>query len=326
MKRLITMAAAITLSLGAFASAKEKVTYSYLIDPVMEAMLYAIHSGKVKSDLIDVETTPMSVPAAIQATATKQYDVILTATIAIPTAAERGLKLTAMSVGTRYGAESHGGDVWVRKDSPYKTIADLKGKTIAVSSMNSTGTTWARIGLAKKYGVNVSYEGGDFQWVEIPAGSQPAALSTGKVEAAVLIHSQAIMALKSNEYRSIAQTAKSNYEVYGVPSVAGINVSYPEKLAARPEAFKEFNRMLKASRDYAMANIDEVSAAVAAKGKMPADFFKDWTTNIGESTATITDIDIKSMEVLWQQSKDLGLIKSFPDARSVVWEESLKMK
>jgi NitT/TauT family transport system substrate-binding protein len=310
---------------GGTASAKEKFTYSYLIDPVMECFLYAIHSGKVTSDIIDLETTPMSIPAAIQATATKQYDALMSATISIPVAAAKGLQLTALSVGTRYGKDSHGGDLWVRKDSPYKSVADLKGKTIAVSSLSSTGTTWARIGLWKKYGVNVNYDGGDFQWVEIPAGSQPAALSTGKVDAAVLIHSQAIMAMKTNEYRSIAQTAKSNYEVYGVPSVAGINVSYPEKIAARPQAFKEFNRMLKASRDYAMAHVDEVSAAVAAKGKMPKDFFKDWVTNIGESTATITEIDIKSMQVLWEQSKELGLIPSYPNARSVVWDESLKM-
>jgi NitT/TauT family transport system substrate-binding protein len=326
MKRLISIAAAIMLMLGSAASAKEKITYGYLIDPVLECFLYAIHTGKVTSDLIDVETTPMSVPAGIQATATKQYDVILSATIAIPLAASKGLELKALSVGTRYGADSHGGDVWVRKDSPYKTIADLKGKTIAVSSLNSTGTTWVRIGLWKKYGVNVHYDGGDFQWVQIPAGSEPAALSTGKVDAAVLIHSQAILALKTGEYRSIAQTAKLNYELFGVPEVAGINVSYPEKLAARPAAFKEFNRMLKASHDYALAHIDEVSQAVAAKGKMPAGFFKDWITQVGESPATIDDLDIKSMDVLWAASKELGILKSYPAARSVVWDESLKMK
>ena len=325
MKHLISIATAFALMFGGIASAKEKFTYSYLIDPVLDCFLYAIHTGKVTSDLIDVETTAMSIPAAIQATATKQYDAITTATIAIPVAADRGLQLTALSVSTRYGKDSHGGDVWVRKDSPYKTIADLKGKTISVSSLNSTGTTWARIGLWKKYGVNVNYEGGDFQWVEIAAGSQPAALSTGKTEAAVLIHSQAILAMKTGEYRSIAQTAQSNFEVFGVPEVAGINVSYPEKLAARPEAFKEFNRMLKASSDYALAHADEVSAAVAAKSKMPVDFFKDWVANIGESTATLTELDIKSMEVLWQASKELGLIKNYPDARSVVWPESLKM-
>lgn len=325
MKRLLS-AAVIALTFCGVASAKEKVTYGYLIDPVMECFLYAIHTGKVKSDTIDVVTTPMSVPAAIQATATKQYDVILTATIAIPRAEEKGLKLRVLSVGTRYGQDSHGGDVWVRKDSPYKTIADLKGKTISVSSLNSTGTTWARIGIWKKYGVNVNYDGGDFNWVQIPAGSQPAALSTGKVDAAVLIHSQAILALKSNEYRSIAQTAKLNYEVFGVPSVAGINVSYPEKLEARPAAFREFNRMLKASRDYAMANIDEVSAAVSAKSKMPPSFFKDWVENVGESTATITELDIKSMQVLWEVSKDLKLLDTYPPARSVVWDAALETK
>src|ERR1043165_5450329 len=49
------------------ASAKDKITYAYLIDPVLDGFTHAIRTGKIKSDLIDVELTALSVPALIQA-------------------------------------------------------------------------------------------------------------------------------------------------------------------------------------------------------------------------------------------------------------------
>jgi NitT/TauT family transport system substrate-binding protein len=138
-----------------------------------------------------------------------------------------------------------------------------------------------------------------------------------------LIHSQALQALSSTAYRSIASTASDNFELYGVPSVAGVNVSYPEKLAARPAQFREFNRMLKASRDYTIANIDEVSAAIQEQTKVPANFIKEWTQKIGDSPATFTKTDKKSLMVLWQAAKELGILKEYPDVDTVVWEGAL---
>jgi NitT/TauT family transport system substrate-binding protein len=323
MKRLL-MAAILAALAASTAAAKDKISYAYLIDPVLDAFTYAIKSGKIKSDLIDVELTALSVPALVQATATKQYDVVMTAAIAIPQAAERGLQLRILSVGTRFPKGSRGGDVWVLNTSPYKTVQDLKGKTISVSSLDSTNTTWVRLGLWKKYGVDVRYEGGDFKWVELPRGALTAALSTGKVDAAVLSHSQAILALKSKEYRSLARTAADAHEVYGVALVAGVNVAYPERLQAKPELYREFGRMLKQSREYALANVDEVQSAIMKKANMPAGFFKDWVELIGESPATLSDEDIKSLEIAWRSSKELGIIKSYPPVRSLVWEHAPK--
>jgi NitT/TauT family transport system substrate-binding protein len=324
MRRILAVTAIALLSVASPASAKEKITYSHLIDPVVEAFLYPIKSGKIKSEMIDVEFFPQSVPAAIQATATKQFDVVMTAAMAVPNAAERGLQLRMLSVGTLYPENSRGGDVWVQANSPYKSIEDLKGKTISVSSYESTGTTWIRLALWKKYNVNVRYEGGDFQWVEIPAGSQPGALSAGRVEASTLIHSQALMALGSKDFRSIANTAKDNFDLYGVPSVAAVNVAYPERLAAKPELYKEFNRMLKASRDYALANIDEVSEAVHKKTGAPVSFIKDWTGEIGDFPAVMSDVHIKSVDTLWKAAKDLGILKGYPEAKTMVWDQALK--
>ena len=55
-----------------------------------------------------------------------------------------------------------------------------------------------------------------------------------------------------------------------------------------------------------------------------ASFFKDWIAHIGESPATISEGDIKSMEIAWQSSKELGLLKTYPDVRGRVWEHALR--
>jgi len=325
MKRLTLIAAALAVGLGAApALSKEKVTFAYLLDPSLEGVLYAIKNGIVKSDQIEIEATAMAIPALIQSTPTKRFDVIMNAVMAIPLAKRRGLDLVVLSTALRAPHGSTGAGLWVKKDSPYKTVADLKGKTIGNYALRSTGTTWIRIALWKAHNVNVAYEGGDFRWVQIPAPALLTALEAGRVDAATLIHAQAFTAEKSGNYRSLAWTNADIEKLFGVNAVAAVNVTYPEKLKARPEAFREFNRMLYESAKYARDNPDEVGKAISKTAKISPEFFKAWLTNFSEYPAVVTDGDMKSMEVVWQNAKEMGILKTYPMAKDVVWEHALR--
>lgn len=307
------------------AHAKEKVTFAYLLDPIYESFLYAIKSGKVKSETIDIEATPMSVPATMQAMATKQFDVVSTSTFSIPEGQARGLDVRILSVAIRYRKDGLGGDLWVKGDSPYKSIADLKGKTIASTSYTAASTTLVRIAISMKHGLNVKFENGDFQWVQIPTGAQATALATGRVDASTLLHTLVNQAQKSGTFRSILRPTVEIHEKYGVELATVVFVGYPDRLAARPAAFKEFNRMLKASADYTMAHLDEVAAAVAGS-KMPASFLKDWLDKIASFPAAVNDGDITSIRIGWQASKDLGLVQGFTDPEKIVWDGAIRIK
>lgn len=309
------------------AAAKETITYAHLLDPAQEGILYAIKSGIVKSDLIDVEAKALAIPALIQSTPTKQYDVVMNAVMAIPFAKRRGLELVVLSAGITAAPGRKGGGIWVKKDSPIKTIADLKGKTLGNYALKSTGTTWLRIALAQKYGLNVSYEGGDLKWVQIPAPSLPTALASDRIDAATLIHSQAYNAEKSGDFRMIANTTEDLHEIFGIDTVSAVLVSYPEKLAARPEAFKEFNRMLKASVDYAVANPDVVGEAVAKQGKISADYFKAWLADYSRTPAVLSSLHLKAMETVWNNAETLGILKpgESPKAEAVVWKHAIRV-
>ena len=293
------------------ASAKEKITYAYLADPALEGVLYAIKNGIVKSDKIAIEASALQIPALISSTPAKKYDVIMNAVMAIPFAKRRGLDLVVLSSALRSAKGRLGAGIWVKKDSPYKTLADLKGKKIGSYSLRATGTTWIRIALAKKYNVNVSYKGGDFSWVQIPA---PA-----------LIHAQAYSARKTGNYRVLAWTNKDIKEMFGVDSLSAVNVTYPDKLKARPDAFREFNRMMHESVKYAVANADKVGAAIAKNtAKIEPGYFKAWINDYSYFPGAVSAEDKKAMTLVWSQSKDMGILKKVPDVEKAIWQDAIK--
>jgi NitT/TauT family transport system substrate-binding protein len=190
--------------------------------------------------------------------------------------------------------------------------------------LRATGTTWIRIALAKKYKVNVSYKGGDFSWVQIPAPALLSALETGRVAAATLIHAQAYSALKTGNYRVLAWTNKDLKELYNLDSVSAVNVTYPEKLKARPEAFKEFNRMIHESVQYAVANADKVGAAIAKNtAKIDAGYFKAWINDYSYFPGAVSEADKKAMTLVWTVSKEMGVLKKVPDVNKSIWKHAI---
>lgn len=320
------LAVAAAALIAAPVTAKETIKYAYLLDPAQEGILYAIREGIVTSDTVEVDAKALAIPALIQSTPTKQYDVVMNAVMAIPLAKRRGLDLVVLSAGITSAPGRKGGGIWVKKDSPFQSVTDLKGKTIGNYALKSTGTTWLRIALKRKYGLNVDYEGGDMNWVQIPAPSLPAALESGRIDAATLIHSQAYKAEQEGDFRLIANTTQDLHELFGIDTVSAVLVSYPDKLAERPEAFKEFSRMLKASVDYAVANPDEVGAAIASQGKISADYFKAWLADYSRTPGVISGVHLKAMETVWSNAEDLGILKpgEAPSAASVVWQHALR--
>ncbi|MGQ0663804.1 MAG: ABC transporter substrate-binding protein [Pseudomonadota bacterium] len=306
------------------AGAQEKVTFAYLLDPSYEAVLYGMKSGKVKSDKIVVETRALAIPALLQATSAKQFDVVMTAVIGVPRAIAQGLPLSIMATGLRYHASGEGADIWVKNDSPIRTVADLKGKTLGVYGINSTGITLIRLALWKKYNMNVAIDGGDFRFVEVPAPSLPAALATDRIDAATLIHSQAYQASQKGEFRSIVRTAADMMEVFGLRMVSAVMVGYPERLEARPVAFREFARMLKETAAYALEHQDEVFPAIARQANIEPGFFTTWFTRYSDAPGAITAQDITAINKVWELSKELGLIQDYPDANGVIWRHAIR--
>ena len=322
--KLIAAPAVMSVARPCFAQAKEKITYAYLLDPAYDAVTWAMTNGKVTSDLITVEARGLAIPQLIQATSAKQYDVIMTAVIAIPPAAARGLELKVLSTALQQSSGGEGGGIWVKTDSPIRNPKELKGKSLGSYALRSTGYTQVRLALIHKYGLDAALEGGDLKQVEIQAPNLPGALAAGQIDAATLIHSQAFRALKSGEFRPIAETGRDNIEIYGTRFVSALNVSYPERLAQRPDAFKEFNRMFRESARFALAHRDEVFGAVGKQTNLPPEFFDWWFEKSSDVPGTFEENHAQAIMKLYELSKEIGMIQSFPDIRTVAWEHVLR--
>ena len=318
------IAAPAVLSVARLGYAKEKVTYAYLLDPAYDAVTWAMSNGKVTSDAIDVEARGLAIPQLIQATSAKQYDVIMTAVIAVPPAQAHGLELRVLATALQQAAAGEGAGIWVKSDSPIKDPKELKGKTLGSYALRSTGYTQVRLALIHKYGLNAALEGGDIKQVEIQAPNLPGALASGQIDAATLIHSQAFRAQKSGEFRVIAETGRDNIETFGMRFISALNVSYPERLTQRPDAFKEFDRMFRDSVHYALANRDEVFGAVGKKNNLPPEFFTWWFDKSSDVPGTFTEEHAKIIMKFYELSKEIGMIQNYPDIRTLVWEHALR--
>jgi len=323
--RATLLASAFAALLAAPAAAKDTITFAYLLDPAYDAVVWPLTHGKVTSDTVDVQVKSLDIPALLQATGAKTYDVVMTAAIGVPQAKARGLELAIMATALRNHAQGgKGGAIYVKADSPYKTMTDLKGKTLATQSMPSTGTTLMRIGLWKTYGMNVSFDGGDLHWVEVPATAMPGALLTGRIDAASLTHSEAYNASKSKDFRIVASLDDAINKAIGEPAVVAILAGYPEKLAAKPAAYKEFARMVKASADYTRSHVDLIAADLSKETKMEPAFFVEWLNEYTQVPMVVSADDVKAIQRLWELSKELGIIKEYPPAESMIWKDAIR--
>jgi NitT/TauT family transport system substrate-binding protein len=314
--RTVLMLFALLLVLPGMAAAREKITVAYLDEDSHRAVFYAIEEGIIKSDLIDVETRALNIPALLQATGAKQFDIVQTAVVAVPKLAERGVQLRILSVAL--AARDQATAIFVKNDSPLKAPADLKGRGLAVEALGATVTTYMRVALQKKYGLSMALQGGDVRLEQIPRDVIPGLLSQGKIDAAYLYHTPAYKLRRDPNFRILQNTIKDFVETVGVRPVTALMVTYPETLRKKAAAIKEFNRMLLASMEYARTR-PQVWEAVARKHNTTAEFLKDWFAHQYDFPATINVDLARGVQKMWELTQELGDLKTVPKVDDFVW-------
>lgn len=140
--------------------------------------------------------------------------------------------------------------IFVRSDSPYKTMEDLKGKRISTAGTGASMLMYAAM-FKKQYGVDLRLGGGDYKVnvQEFPA--MPAALSKGDAEASFGLIDFEIPYVKSGEHRWLYPEQPTGYEWYQTyldPEAArhvacNLWVTTPKWLDANPKAAEGFNLM-----------------------------------------------------------------------------------
>lgn len=309
------------------ALAASKVTVAAIADPGYHAALWAVMNGKVRDPNVDVAVEMMTIPAMIQASMTQQYDIIPNGVLAIPQMEEAGLDPVVIGTMIRHvpSPDNHTTDLWVKKDGPIMSLADLKGKRIAVTSLEAQDVVSRRAVLSEKYGYNASAIGGDFTWVEIPSSQFEAALDSGRVEAVAFSNVLAYKIAKSDKYRSVLQGSKDLMGLYGGPMPTVVEMGYKSKMDANPDLYIAAARLLRESALYAMEHQDEVFADVAPKYNMTAQDLKGWFVTYATMPFALSPTDKAVFEKAWESGYKLGVLKQLPkSADAVIWEHAIR--
>jgi NitT/TauT family transport system substrate-binding protein len=82
--------------------------------------------------------------------------------------------------------------------------------------------------------------------------------------------------------------------------------------------------MFRDSVHYALANQDEVFGAVGKANNLPPAFFKWWFAKSSDVPGTFTEEHGKIINKFFELSKEIGMIKDYPDINSQVWERALR--
>jgi NitT/TauT family transport system substrate-binding protein len=321
------LAGAVVVSLvlsGGPGETEEIITYASLPDPGYDSVIWAIENGKLKDPSVTIKIERLSsIPALMQAAMTAQFNLIPQGVLAIPQMRDGGISIRVLSTLLRYHPDGHSADLWVTKDSPYKTIADLKGKTIAVVSTEAQNVASVRWVISDRFGLNADAVGGDFRWAEMPHAQFEAALQAGRVDAVAFSNVAAYTLTKGDAYRSVLHGSKELEGMFGGPMPSLFILGYDPDLNKRPEAYIAAGKLLKASAEYVLQNQDEVFSAVAPKYKMSKDDVQTWFTTFAEMPLALGPTDRTVMMKAWAMGAKYGMLKAAPtNINDFIWTKA----
>ena len=128
----------------------------------------------------------------------------------------------------------------VRKDSPYQTLSDLKGKKITTFTAVSDALLWGSM-VKKSEGIDFKAEDGDFEFVLTDVQNMASLVAKGDAEACICLPDFAIKELKSGDLR-ILYDGQSDGEKFQADIVEGHPGPAINVFVAREDWFKEHQK------------------------------------------------------------------------------------
>ena len=213
---------------------------------------------------LDVEIAPApTADAMMPQLLSGQAQFALASGLSVINAVSKGLpvKLFASALNTSSDVPSSARLI-VPEASPVRTIADLKGKSVAMGGLRSQPHLLVMAG-AKDLGVDP----GSISFVEMPVPAMQAAASKGTVDA-VYPFEPYLTAMLKNGFRLVEPNLTKYLE--GAPVIAFAGSS--EFLQQNPKVVKEFEAAMKEAYDLANANPQMVRDVDLKYTKLPPAF------------------------------------------------------
>jgi ABC-type nitrate/sulfonate/bicarbonate transport system substrate-binding protein len=165
-------------------------------------VLYGVQSGLFRRNGLDVQLSPeRSGPAITAGVAGGAYQIGKASITPLILAHAKGLPLVIVAPAGVYNASAPIDGMFVPKDSPVKTAADLNGKTFGVYGIGDVYTISARAWMEKNGG-----DPNSLKFVELPISAMVEAIATSRVDAGAMNEPALQLALTSPRLRFVTHT------------------------------------------------------------------------------------------------------------------------
>jgi len=163
-------------------------------------VLYGVQSGLFRTYGLDVSVQPQrSGPAVSSAVLGGAYQIGKASITPLILGHAKGLPFTVVAPAGLYNASAPIDGMFVRVDSPYKTAADLNGKTFGVYGIGDIFTIATKAWMAKNGG-----DAASVKFVELPISAMVPAIEAGRIDAGSMNEPALQSALSSPKLRLIS--------------------------------------------------------------------------------------------------------------------------
>ena len=223
-------------------------------------VLYGIKSGLFGRAGLDVEMiSTSSGTAAVTAMVAGTYPIAKTSLLALFNAHLRGIGVVIVAPELLYLARSRFALLQTAPDAPYRTGADLNGKTIGVPALNDLNTLATRAWVDKN--------GGDWKslkFTEIPNSAMEPAIVQKRVDAAILQQPQLDNSLSAGTTRTLGD----GWGAIAPTFLAGAYVARLDWVSQHADAIRKYNRALAEATTYVNAHPNETAPLVVELTKI----------------------------------------------------------
>ena len=285
-----------------------KSAIKVVVAPIhFETAYVAEEQGYFKEVGLNVEIVPGADPSAnLAQTVSGQADITTASWGVMTSATAKGMPVRVVSGNGVVDPKADNSGIVIPKNSPIKTVADLKGKNVAVNGVN-TGGDIPMLQAARAAGI----EPKSITEVAVPYAGMQAALEQGTVDAAFVADSYYHQLVDAG-FKSIASPVR---EFQGNMPVTVWAATEPW-LKSNPGTAKKFNEaMEKAAKFYSDPANSASIVAISARVKQ-VDAAK---INPKAYVPVNTSINLTSGQAGIDAMEELGFVKDPLTAEGMLW-------
>jgi len=214
-----------------------------------------------------------------------------------------GARIKAIHAYRPLGGGSRASAIIVLKNSPIRTLADLKGKKLA-TIRGSAGQDLA-LKLLERAGLHAS----DVQWVYLANGESKAALGAGSIDAWSTWGSYVGIAVLVDGDRVLADATR-------LPGGVGFYAANDAAIAKKRPLLADYARRLTRARAWARNHPRDYAQVLAKETGLPFEVALFSVESYLGSAIPIDDKVIDEQIAIFERYKRAGIITTVPDVRA----------